>query len=78
MKKNIRTILDAVEQTVVRIMSDNNFFPDKFVTVLRKIDSSLSLKFSIGTIVIGGLLFLRLVNPAVIFPQDYGFVEKRN
>jgi hypothetical protein len=76
-KKNVKKILKVIEETICRILYDDNGFPLHFITILRRIDSNLSMKFSVGNVVIGGLLFLRLINPAVIFPQEYGLIDKR-
>lgn len=44
--------------------------------MLQKIDKQLSKKFETGLSIIGGLLFLRFINPAIIFPERYGLVEE--
>lgn len=44
---------------------------------MRGVDRSLTLRFAdMGLSLVGGLLFLRLINPAIIFPGKYNLINK--
>eukprot|EP01119_Soliformovum_irregulare_P014823 TRINITY_DN408_c0_g1_i9.p1 TRINITY_DN408_c0_g1~~TRINITY_DN408_c0_g1_i9.p1 ORF type:complete len:503 (+),score=108.84 TRINITY_DN408_c0_g1_i9:65-1573(+) len=74
-KRNLKVLLQLEEKLIQGILNSGDLFPVAFRTIMQRIDGELSKKYEMGTTIVAGLLFLRLINPAIIFPDNYGLVS---
>jgi len=76
LKRNASELLSYGESLLVSIFSSLDIFPEIFKIILRGLDAFVSLKFpNVGLSLVGGVLFLRMINPALIFPEKYGLLQ---
>lgn len=75
-KKNMKSILSCLE-TLLKIILDPACYTSEIHFVFKSLDKAASIKFSQhGYGIIGGILFLRLINPAILFPETYELISQ--
>jgi len=65
------------QKIVFRIFRSASIFPTELVDILCHLMSEVEshLTTQDGMISVAGFVFLRLINPSILFPKQYGLVE---
>jgi len=72
-KKNIQVLLD-VASSLLDVTFDESSYSENIRFVFQAIDKIASVKFESNYSIVGGVLFLRLINPAIMFPEKHGLI----
>eukprot|EP01119_Soliformovum_irregulare_P022757 TRINITY_DN783_c0_g1_i1.p1 TRINITY_DN783_c0_g1~~TRINITY_DN783_c0_g1_i1.p1 ORF type:complete len:520 (-),score=87.26 TRINITY_DN783_c0_g1_i1:110-1669(-) len=75
-KKNMDKLLESTRTLLDDILQSADTFPQQFKDMIRNSDRELSKQFEVGYALVASLLFLRLINPTIIFPERFDLVAK--
>jgi len=76
-KKNLEKIENIISQLLERIFTSSHVFPKSMQRCLNGLDTGISMRFpDMGLTIVGGILFLRLITPAILFPQKYNLINQ--
>jgi len=75
-KRNMDKLLESTRTLLEDILQSADTFPQQFKDMIRASDRELSKQFEVGYALVASLLFLRLINPTIIFPERFDIVPK--